>query len=386
LYSASDSGAAARLHELLGYVEQVVKLDEHPAFKLAEYRLANGQTYQFHQHESHALPGVKHDQSDDDGPVWLTMERLKRRNPPAAPDTISAWLEVSPDPERTPVLREFLLSTVTGPERDALVVEGKVRPEDCQPAFGPEDKGKFDIRFRIEDHPEISAEADRYLTGPWLSWAIEERPRRQSIALYQKLFEAAQLTELGGPEQAIELVWGIGLSRWIKDASLIDLPLLERLVEIEINERAAGSIRIRPRQADATINLRPYEELKLDGVPLALNSARRALAISAEDGEGVSPFLRETFEPILRACQAQIDAEGRYLPDSDALDPLAALPPPAAQLTVSDRWVIFARKRNDNFLLKDIENLQKSVHEAKDDLPGPAKTLVMGPEREGDMT
>jgi hypothetical protein len=186
-------------------------------------------------------------------------------------------------------------------------------------------------------------------------------------------------------EWNIELVWGIGLSRWIKDAFLIDLPLTERLVEIEIDERAAGLIRIRPRQADATINPRPYEELKLDGVPLALNAARRALAISAED-EGVSPFLRETFEPILRACQAQIDAEGRYLPDSDTLDPTADVQPPATQLTVSDRWVIFARKRNDNFLLKDIENLQKSVKEAKDDLPGPAKTLVMGPEREGDKT
>ena len=385
-FGASDSSVAARLHELLGYVEQVVKLDEHPAFKLAEYRLTNGQTYQFHQHEFHALPGVKHDQSDEDGPVWLTMERLKRRNPPTAPDSITAWLEVSTDPDRTPVMREFLLRTVTELERDALVIEGKVRPEDCQPVFEREVQAKFDIRVRIEDHPEVAAEADRYLAGPWLSWANEERPRRRSIALYQRLFEAAQLAELGGPEQAIELVWGIGLSRWIKDASLIDLPLLERLVEIEIDERAAGLIRIRPRQADAIINLRPYEELKLDGVPLALNSARRALKISAEDGEGVSPFLRETFEPILRACQAQIDAEGRYLPDGDALDPFAGVPPPAPQLTVSDRSVIFARKRNDNFLLKDIESLKKSVQELKDDLPGPAKTLVTGPEREGDKT
>ena len=96
---------------------------------------------------------------------------------------------------------------------------------------------------------------------------------------------------------------------------------------------------MRPRQADATVNLRPYEELKLDGAPLALNAARRALAISAEDGEGVSPFLRETFEPILRACQSQIDAEGRYLPDSDAVDPSDGIPPASAQLRVSDRWV-----------------------------------------------
>jgi very-short-patch-repair endonuclease len=382
---SSDISAAGRLHELLGYVEQVVKLDEHPTFKLAEYRLANGNAYQFHQNEFHALPGVKQDQSDEDGPVWLTLERLKRRNPPPPSESLSVWLDLSPDPETTPVLREFLLSTVSGPERDKLVAEGKARAEDCQPAFGPEGKGRFDIRFRIEDRLEISAEAEVYLAGEWLSWANEERPRRRSNAIYQKLFEAAQLAELGGPEQPIELVWGIGLSRWIKDGTLVDLPLLERLVEIEIDERAKGLIRIRPRQADATINLRPYEELKLDGVPLALNAARRSLAISAEE-EGVSPFLRETYEPILRSCQSQIDAEGRYLPDSDGLESTSAVPAASAQLTVSDRWVIFARKRNENFLLKDIENLQKSVEESKDNLPGPAKTLVCGPEEHGSTT
>jgi very-short-patch-repair endonuclease len=379
---APSDGAAARLHELLGYVEQVVKLDEHPAFKLAEYRLANGQVYQFHQHEFHALPGVKHDQTDDDGPVWLTMERLKRRNPPAPSATLSSWLDITPDPERTPVLREFLLNTVSGPERDALLAEGKVRPEDCQPAFGLDSEGKFDVRFRIEDHPDVSAEVDHYLAGEWLSWANEERPRRRSIALYQRLFEAVQLVELGGPEQAIELVWGMGLSRWVKDGTLIDLPLLERLVEIEIDERTAGVIRVRPRHADAVVNLRPYEELKLDGAPLALNAARRALAINAEDEEGVSPFLRETFEPILRVCQSQIDAEGRYLPDGDVLDPASGVPAPSPQLVVSDRWVIFARRRNDNFLLKDIQNLQNSLEESKGQLPAPARTLVTGPERE----
>jgi hypothetical protein len=147
---ASPDSAATRLNELLGYVEQVVKLDEHPAFKLAEYRLANGQTYQFHQHEFHALPGVKHDQEDDDGPIWLTMERLNRRNPPVPSETLRVWLDLSPDPERTPVLRDFLLGTVSGPERDALVADGKVRPEDCQPAFGPEGEGKFDIRYRLK--------------------------------------------------------------------------------------------------------------------------------------------------------------------------------------------------------------------------------------------
>jgi hypothetical protein len=35
----------------------------------------------------------------------------------------------------------------------------------------------------------------------------------------------------------------MGLSRWIRNGIEIDLPLLERLAEIEIDERAGGDIK-----------------------------------------------------------------------------------------------------------------------------------------------
>jgi hypothetical protein len=53
--TVNSGPAAERLKELLGYVEQVVRLDERPAFRLAEFRLPMGQTFVFHQHEFHAL-------------------------------------------------------------------------------------------------------------------------------------------------------------------------------------------------------------------------------------------------------------------------------------------------------------------------------------------
>ena len=99
------------------------------------------------------------------------------------------------------------------------------------------------LDLTIDGADEIAREAEQYISRSWLPWSVGERPRRRSIALYQKLFEVVQLSELGGAEQAIEIVWGIGLSRWIKDGAVIDLPLIERLVEIEIDERAAGTIR-----------------------------------------------------------------------------------------------------------------------------------------------
>lgn len=195
--------------------------------------------------------------------------------------------------------------------------------------------------------------------------------------MYQRLFEVAQLSELAGAEQAIELVWGIGLTRWIKDGYEIDLPLLERLVEIEIDQGAGGEIRIRPRSALATANLRPYEEMKIEGAPLALDAARRAIAaVDVEDG--VSPYRLDTFEPSLRACQTRLDAEGRYLPDHEKLAPTAPVPAATSQLCVSERWVIFVRRRSDNFLLNDISNLKSSIESASD-LPEPCYWSLKSP-------
>jgi hypothetical protein len=155
--------AAERLTELLGYVEQVIKLDERPAFRLGEYRLPTGQTFVFHQHEFHGLPGVTHDLVDEDGPIWLTMRRLKRGEPPEPSESLAPWLDVSPDPDNETIVRESFIRTVSESEKNDLLALGKVRHEDCTEAMGPHAEGRFDVIFRIEDHPEITIEAQSYL-------------------------------------------------------------------------------------------------------------------------------------------------------------------------------------------------------------------------------
>src|SRR5215212_4725293 len=122
--------AAERLHDLLGYVEQVVRLDEKPALRLAEHRLPNGETFVLSQHELHALPGVRYDLLDEDGPIWLAIERLRRREPPEPPELIAEWLELSPDPNRQPLVRDYVLRTVPVQAKDALLSSGAVRPDD----------------------------------------------------------------------------------------------------------------------------------------------------------------------------------------------------------------------------------------------------------------
>ena len=374
-----DSGpAAARLKELLGYVEQVIRLDERPAFRLAEFRLPTGQTFVFHQHELHALPGIRHDAIDEDGPIWLSVERTKRSEPPKPSAELEPWLNLSSNPDKEPTIRETLTRTVPEAEKKDMVKSGKARPEDCTKALGPQAKGRYDVTLRLEDRPEIARAARKYVSSVWLPWAENERPKRKSIALYQNFFEVAQLTELTGAEQPLEVVWGLGLARWIKDGIEIDLPVLERLVEIEIDEKAGSEIRIRPRSTSATVNLRPYEEMKIESSHLALDAALRAIA-AADLDDGVSPFVLDTFEPVLRACQTRLDPEGRYLPDHEKIKADVPMPAAGPELSVSDRWVIFVRRRSDNFLLNDLANLTKAIDVTGGDLPEPAKTLVMGP-------
>jgi hypothetical protein len=195
--TGTDETPVERLTELLDYVAQVIKLDERPTFRLSEYRLANGQTYTFHEHEFHSLPGITHDLTDDDGAIWLSAERLKRNDPPAPPDGLAPWIELSPDPEKTPVTRDHVLITVSKAECDECVALGRARAEDCAESFAVGAKGQFDIRLRLEDWPEISTEIEGYISQSWLPWSVAERPRRRSIALYQKLFEVAQLGDRG---------------------------------------------------------------------------------------------------------------------------------------------------------------------------------------------
>ena len=163
--------AAERLTQLLGYVEQLIKLDERPAFRLSEHRLPSGQTFVFHQHEFHALPGITHNLTDDDGPIWLTVQRLKRGDPPEPQEAFTPWLVLSPDPDRTPTLRDCVIRTVSESEKNDLVARGEARPEDCAEAMGPEASGRFDVSLRLEDRPEVTAGAENYISSAWLPWA-----------------------------------------------------------------------------------------------------------------------------------------------------------------------------------------------------------------------
>ena len=223
---------------------------------------------------------ISHDLIDDDGPVWLSVERLRRGKPPTPPQEAVDWLEVSPDPHRPPVLRDHLIWTVSEEQRAALVKSGAIRPEDCAESKLTMAAGipQWDVRFRVEDRPEIEDAARDWIETVWLPWAVAERPVRKTLIVYQRLFEVAQLAEMGGGDAPFELVWGIGVSRWRIDGNEIDLPLIERLVEIDLDEAEGATIKVRPRSGGAVVNLRAFDAIGVQGVSLAYDAARRTTA------------------------------------------------------------------------------------------------------------
>ena len=377
--------ARQKLIGLLDYVEQVVRLDERVAFRLSEYHLPDGTTFAIAKKDTQNLPGIRHDHRDDEGPVWLEVERLVRRVPPAPPETIAEWLVVPADPTRSPEIRSERIVTVTTAERDAAVAKGDVRADDVLEA--PRKRGepanaplRYDLKLRLEDRPEIAEAIHLWIAGPWTTWSTAELPRRRTIVLYQGLYKIFQLLEVGGSESPIELMWGIGVVNWQKDGRLVDRPLVERRVDIELDDKRGGMIRVRPTGADALFDLKPYEELGCANLLSLADLMRREIQRAGEN-EGISPFVRESFEPILSQAGVRLDPEGCYAPDT-ATAAASSETPQASRLTVTDKWVLFARPRSPHVVLQDIDRLRRSTGDEERSIDGLPQRLVTEPSRE----
>lgn len=372
-----------KLIGLLDYVEQVVRLDERVAFRLSEYHLPDGSTFAITKQDTHNLPGLRHDQRDDEGSVWLEVERLSRREPPVPPEELAPWIALSPNPASAPEIRTERMVTVSAAERDMALAKSEVRPDDVleAPRKRSEPKNapvRFDLTLRLEDRPKLGQAITAWIAETWTPWSVAELPRRKTIALYQVLYKIFQLLEVGAAESPIELIWGIGVVHWERDGKILDRPLLERRVEIELDDGRAGLIRVRPTAADALFDLKPYEELGSTNLITLADLIHREIQRAAED-EGISAFLRESFEPILSAAGVRLDPGGVYAPEIASALASEAAP---GSLTVTDKWVLFARPRSQHVVLHDIDRLRRSASNENKKIEGLAERIVTHPSHE----
>ncbi|MBF0234225.1 MAG: AAA family ATPase [Desulfamplus sp.] len=364
-----------RLDELLDYVHHVGKLNQKPIFTIEEYKQLN-----IWEHELKGKIGIQHNVIYDDGTsIWLRIERLKRFAPPPIPDHIKDWISVGNDPENSPQIKDKLIKTVPEGEANKLVEEGVLVESDVTDPLKDQISGVKlkDIIFRIENNQQIKTDIDSYINEQWLPWSEEEKPRRVTIKIYDSLFSLQQTIEAQGEEQPIELIWGIGISRWLCQGHSINHPLLEKPIEIEI-DRKDGTILIHPRNNEPTIAVGAYFALENPGVDALLRFGKKHFSEMSENIE-FSPYIHESFEPILRQASTHLSESGTYWPDINPDKENREPNKIGESLEVTDSWLIFARPRSVTGFIQDIERFQKRLEESQISdiqIPNPIKKLV----------
>ena len=313
---------ATRIFELLKYIEDVEKLKRTPTYTVPT------ELFSIHQSELEGLPELTLNVLSEDQEAWLRLPRMEEVHPPALPFSLGPWVSLSLDLNKPPVLKS---------SRGAI---------DGKPA---------DASDLIDSHPDIEALFKWYVEEQWKVWQAAERPRRKSIALYNKLFHLYQLLSTDGAENPVELIWGVGMASWkpTDNAKKVEHPLLTQTCDLRLNERTFA-LEIGPRQADAKLEIDCYAEMEVPGV-LALESVwKEALSKQAAS---LDPFESSTYEGILKVAVANLDPTGRYEPRIDDF----SLPVTSEVLVVTNAWVVFARKRSVDIFLEDVRRLQANL-------------------------
>ncbi len=154
----------------------------------------------------------------------------------------------------------------------------------------------------------------------------------------------------------------------------IHYPLIVKNVEITLDSRSMG-LNVTPTEREPSLALDPYFELKL-GDPQAVHDTGKTALDHADTT--VTPFDVGSYEQLLRSATSRLDPHGEYWPETltDSAD--RTLPAPADCLRVTDTWVLFARKRNTNFIAADVERLKQRVEQGIE-IPEAAQLIVTEP-------
>jgi superfamily I DNA and/or RNA helicase len=325
-----------RLIQMLDYLESWDRLNRTPTFDVIDHQ--GGLV--IWESDLQGLKGIHLRPADASGDIWLQVERLFATKPPAPPSEITPWVVVSDIPDVPP---SYLESIPDPDKKDPLLL--------------------------FEDQEGLEAVFEAYKAGPWQKWADAEKPRRQCIALYERLFNLLQTIETEGSESAMELVWGMGVALWLKDGRRIRYPIVSRLVEID-PVGVDMSLRIRVRTVPPILETDVFAALEIPNLAAYEKSARRVL----ENPEiEINPFDESTFGQILADAVSKL-AHGARVWDKKEQESLK-IPSLSNDLTITNTWVLFSRRKGTNFLIEDIRRLKKAVEDEKE-LEGAAKILV----------
>lgn len=365
------------LCNLLSYAEEILKAGERVISDLARDAVMA-----FYEHDVSSLEGVTAPGGDGS---WLRVARLHETKPPEPDEAYRSWVADSPRKValEAPQLSKTHLATVSIEDASDLIEAGLALSDDAMKPRGDQANcsDTVDVLLRLENMPEFEAAFDEWVAGPWTAWAAKEKPRRQSIAFYNRLFEVQQRAATMGDDVPVEAVFGVGLARWNHPTGKVNAPLIEAAVELELDPEDGGLV-VRPREQAPRLALQPFDLLEIDGVgKLHREASAQMERLYGDPDVGFSPHERVGFETVLRMCHARLAADAVYERDVRGDERDRSPPRADEKLRISDTWVLYLRQRSLNFRCDDIRRLAARVQEIEDDadLPAPAVQMTLRP-------
>jgi hypothetical protein len=321
---------------LLDYIKEQAK-----QINPEKYRLANAKGFLRYFGDIAGLPGVEFDIKLAGDHVWLRIPRLVAEPPPAPAPVHNALLRSSADPNGPP----------PSIDEAALARQINQRLQSARARKEPTETAKIEAETKV-----AAAQALSTYSASWTRWAIGERPRRQTIALYGDLFTLMHQMEAEQTSKPQELIWGIGISSWLLKTEKVTIPfeypLLTQAMELSIDEQTMA-IEIRPRATDTNVEFDAFVACQVSG---SIEVERNATAqLLRQKDRPTTPFDPGSYSDVLKLIAGNLDSEGQY---REVLNQNGMAPPAAAHLVVTDAWTLLSRPRTINFLFEDLKRLQ----------------------------
>lgn len=346
-----------RLLDLIDYVEATerdrlkVTLDfqNHLGFRTTEAELVD-------------LPGVFRNCGTEEDLIWLRVDRLAKVPPPAPTEPeLALWVSYRDDVASTPTLKAEVSTS-------DLVELGLLAPEGTPDEIALADYERREV---------VEFMLGQWIEGAWAAWAATEKPRRETIKLYNSLYMLRQQLD-GVSDIPVELVCGIGFATLHRAGQRLRYPLLTMALELSLDE-VRHCIEARPRvEADPGIEIDTLDRMELHS--LGQWRAATETFLSGLEDESLSPFAIDTFEPVLRQAAALLDPDAIYVPDTD---PSAARTIPSAEphLRISAAYAIFQRERRATQLMEDLRRFKNALNDGEEppDLPEAVGALLIDP-------
>lgn len=204
--------------------------------------------------------------------------------------------------------------------------------------------------------------------------------------IYNSLFEWNQQQN----ENNEEIVWGLGHAKMtMDDGRLINGPILEILVEIEL--APDGALLIRPREhSGVTLNREVVSALVNAGNdPSSLNLVLAQLhkAVGSMETSTISPGQPRTYVPFLKRVAVELSSGGTFRASSDTTTPTASKRGSKATITtypkleVTEAWCLYSRSKPSSVWARDANLLADRVGNCEEFLPPATWSLTHGPSK-----